>query len=223
MYLASRLHKEISKSLPKSLIGQELSYPALSKLLNKCVRFSGAKIRVQKDAEFSKKKRQYFTFSGYYDTEKKNSIVVTLHVMPDREHFKITRSNYDTLVFLFSQVIQHEFIHKSQFTFRPDQVERKIKVFHSDKISKKKLEQIEYLREWCEVEAYAHDIAMEINYFYPNDNPNTVIKNIDSKRKLDSYQLYKKTFARTNWDRLKKSLLRKIWKWLPSAHVPVSC
>jgi hypothetical protein len=123
---------------------------------------------------------------------------------------------------MLSQILQHEFIHESQFAFRPDQAERKVKVFHSDKLSKKRLTEIEYLREWCEIEAYAHDIAMEINYYYSHIRPSTVIKHIDSHRKLYSYRFYKRVFKGTDWTRLKKSLLRKIWRWIPSAQGPIA-
>lgn len=123
---------------------------------------------------------------------------------------------------MLSQIVQHEFIHESQFSFRPDQAERKVKVFHSDKISKKRLSEIEYLREWCEIEAYAHDIAMEINYYYSHLRPSTVIKHIDTHNKLYSYMFYKRAFKGTDWTRLKKSLLRKIWRWIPSAQGPIA-
>ena len=123
---------------------------------------------------------------------------------------------------MLSQILQHEKIHESQFYFRPDQAERKVRVYHSDKISKKRLAQIEYLREWCEIEAYAHDIAMEINQYYSYLNPSTVMKHIDKHTKLYSYMFYKKAFKGTDWSRLKKSLLRKIWRWIPSAQGPVA-
>jgi hypothetical protein len=226
MYLAGKIHKELKTHFaPEELIGCEIPYGEISKRLNRILRPMGAKIRVKRDPELKTKKtsiKQNYTFSGYYETErKKNAIVLSVHLNPSKRTFKFTKQNYNGMIFMFSQIAQHEFIHESQFYFRPDQAERKVRVYHSDKISKKRLEQIEYLREWCEIEAYAHDIAMEINYYYGNMNPSTVIKHIDKHTKLYSYMFYKRAFKGTDWNRLKKSLLRKIWRWIPSAQVPL--
>lgn len=227
MYLASKIHKELKHHFPADdIIGVELAYGAITGRLNKVLRPLGAKIRVKRDKELKVNcgsNKQPYNFSGYFDTEKKkNAIVLNVHFTPSRNTFKFTRRNYNGFIFMLSQILQHEFIHESQFAFRPVQAERKVKVFHSDKISKKRLLQIEYLREWCEIEAYAHDIAMEINYYYPHLKPSAVIKHIDKHRKLYSYMFYKRDFKGTDWTRLKKSLLRKIWRWIPSAQGPLA-
>ena len=227
MYLASKIHKELKAHFPADdIIGSEIPYGQISRKLNKILRPLGAKIRVKRDKEMRVKRgsvKQPYTFSGYYDTgKKKNAIVLNMHFSPSRNTFKFTRQNYNGFVFMLSQILQHEKIHESQFYFRPDQAERKVRVYHSDKISKKRLAQIEYLREWCEIEAYAHDIAMEINQYYSSLNPSTVIKHIDKHKKLYSYMFYQKAFKGTDWSRLKKSLLRKIWRWIPSAQGPAA-
>lgn len=227
MYLASKLHKELRHHFPADeIIGQEIPYGVITKRLNNILRPLGAKIRVKRDRELKVKRgsvKQPYNFSGYYDTEKKkNAIVLNVHFSPSRNTFKFTRTNYQGFIFMLSQIVQHEFIHDSQFSFRPEQAERKVKVYHSDKISKKRLSEIEYLREWCEIEAYAHDIAMEINFYYSHLRPSTVIKHIDRHRKLYSYMFYKRAFKGTDWTRLKKSLLRKIWRWIPSAQAPLA-
>lgn len=207
------------------MTGREVPYTEITKRLNKILRPMGAKIKTHRDITLKTSKRstqQPFMFSGYFDTEKeKDAIVLTLHRAPNKTTHKFTKKNYDCFIFVFSQILQHEKIHESQFFFRPEQAEKKIKVYHSDKISKKRKEQIEYLREWCEVEAYAHDIAMEINTYYKDKNPEYVLRHIDKhNRYLNSYKVYTKAFKGTDWDRLRKSLLRKIWRWLPSAHGP---
>lgn len=222
MYLANKLHKEIYTHFsPNDIIGHELTYGQISRRMNKILRPLGAKAKVFRDANLKNKSgssRQYYSFSGYYDTEAVGvPIVITAHFASNKKTFLFTRARYNGFMFMFSQIVQHEFIHKSQFQFRPDHSARKVKVYHSDKISKKRLLQIEYLREWCEIEAYAHDIAMEINEYYSSSNPSTILKHIDGHRKLYSYKFYKDAFKGTEWDRLKKSLLRKIWRWLPSA------
>jgi hypothetical protein len=226
MYLASKIHKELNIHFaPNDIIGREIPYGEISKMLNNILHPMGAKIRVNRDKTLKMRKGnriQPYSFSGYFDTgKKKNAIVLNIHLTPSRKTFKFTRTNYNGFIFMFSQVVQHEFIHKSQYAFRPDQANRLVKVYHSDKLSKERIKQIDYLREWCEIEAYAHDIAMEINQYYPDVKPETIIKHIDKHKKLYSYRFYLNTFRGTDWDRLKKSLLRKIWRWLPSAQGPL--
>ena len=222
MYLANKLHKEMDILMPPvNFIGKTFTYSQLSKVLNKLVKPFGAKARVVKDIDIGiiSKKREIFEFSGYFDTGD-NSIGITAHLDNKKNTITFTKAKYNKFRFLLSQTIQHEFIHKSQFTFRPEQAERTIVVYHSDRISGHRLDAIDYYREWCEVEAYAHNIAMEINYHYSNLNPNTIIKNIDKYRNLTSYKRYKNAFAGTDWSRVKTSLLKKTWKWLSSAHAP---
>jgi len=221
MYLASKLHKEINTHFsPDEIIGSELTYAQISRRMNKILRPLGAKGKVVRDDNLKSKSnsRQYYSFSGYYDTEATGiPIVINVHFASNRKTFSFTRARYNGFMFMLSQIIQHEFIHKSQYEFRPEHSERLVKVYHSDKLSKKRLKQIEYLSSWCEIEAYAHDIAMEINQYYPTSYPSTIWKHIDGHRKLYSYKFYKDAFKGTDWDRLKKSLMRKIWRWLPSA------
>ena len=224
MYIASKLHKQMDLRFSSDeIIGKTLSYADVSKALNGILRPLGASIRVVRCSTLNTA-RDIFDFSGYFDIQKKrNKIRITLHVPKNRDSITITKSAYNRLRFHFSQVVQHEFIHLSQFSFRPEQAERKIKVYHSHKLSKQQVDEIEYLREWCEIEAYAHDIAMEINYFYPNRKPHAVINRIDNFTKLYSYKKYKEAFKSTEWNRLRTSLLRKCWKWIPVAHPPKKC
>jgi hypothetical protein len=224
MYLASKLHKEIEKHFPPDdIIGSELTYGQISRRMNKILRPLGAKGKIVRDVNLKNtvSSYQYYSFSGHYDTEEKViPIVINAHFAPNKKKFLFTRARYNGFMFMLSQTIQHEFIHKSQYEFRPEHSDRLIKVYHSDKLSKKRLKHIEYLSTWCEIEAYAHDIAMEINQYYPTSNPATILKYIDGHRKLYSYKFYKDAFKGTEWDRLKKSLMRKIWRWIPCALGP---
>ena len=221
MYIASKLHKQMDVHFsPDDFIGKKLSYVDVSKALNTIVRPLGACVRVVRFSNLNTA-RDIFDFSGYFDVQKKrNKIGITLHVPKNRNSITITKSAYNRLRFHLSQVVQHEFIHLSQFSFRPEQAERKIKVYHSHTLSKQQVNEIEYLSEWFEIEAYAHDIAMEINYFYPKRKPHAVINQIDKFTNLYSYKKYKEGFKGTEWNRLRTSLLRKCWKWIPVAHVP---
>lgn len=222
MFLASKLHKQMVRQLsPQDFLGVEVSYADLSKKLNALLKPFGIKARVAKDDTMNKEKSSPFVFSGYYDTQKKRMpIVITLHVPSKKEAVKFNKVRYNYLMFTLSQIVQHEYIHKSQFTYRPEESEKRVSVMWDKQLPKEKIEKINYLREWCEIEAYAHDIAMEIKANYPDVKPETVLKQIDKYPKLWSYVFYKKPFRGVKWDKVKKSLMKKIWRWLPVAHVP---
>jgi len=220
------LYKELEQNFGPEMIGQVLTYRQLSRRLNKIFRKDGIKVRIYKDDGYGvgkKSKAQPFSFSGYYEPDKEETpITIFIHLPAKKDKFKFTKINYPAFIFVFSQTIQHEMIHHSQYSFRNEDNEKMVKVYHSNRLSKKRKEQINYLREWCEIEAYAHDIAMEMNYYYGYNKPEQNLKNIDELSKLITYRYYKEVFRGTGWHKVKKSLLKKIWRWIPVAHVPGS-
>lgn len=225
MHLAGKIHKELKAHFsPDNIVGTVMTCRQVSLTLNKILRPMGAQLRIIKDRQLTAKNgstREYYSFSGYYNSGRnKNPIMINLHITPTKKLFKFTPKRYTTFVFMFSQVVQHEFIHQCQNQFRPEQFDRKIKTHYSNRIAKKRLKEIDYLSAWSEIEAYAHDIAMEIHHYYSNENPVKILKNIDQQKYLYSFICYKDAFKGVDWSKLKKSLLRKVWKWLPSAHIP---
>lgn len=222
MFLASKLHKRMEQILPpQKFLGVEVPYTELSKMFNTLLKPYGIKARVARDDSMNKEKSAPFVFSGYFDTQKKRMpIVITLHVPSAKDAVKFNKVRYNYLMFSLSQIVQHEYIHKSQFTFRPEESEKRVSVMWDKNLPKEKIDQIDYLREWCEIEAYAHDIAMEIKFNYPDKKPEQVLKELDKHHKLWSYMFYKKPFRGVKWDKVKKSLVKKIWRWLPVAHIP---
>ena len=120
---------------------------------------------------------------------------------------------YNDFQFLVSQTIQHETIHQDQFKHREDKGEKATIDF---KLTYQNIvEDRYYLSDNDEIDAYAHDIAMEIKHFYPHMDPYFVLKTISYKRKLSSYTYYKKTFRGCDWKDIKKRLLLKTYKWIP--------
>lgn len=222
MYLADKLHKQMDVLLPpEQFIGHEISYEDLSKRLNELTRKVGAKIRVARDDQMDKKKRLPFDISGYYDASRKyQQIVLTLYVPKSKNALVFTKGIYNMLRFDVSRVLQHELVHQHQFAVRPEITNKVIAIPYSNNISKDKKANILYLSEQCEIEAYAHDIAMEIRWFYPEMNPMTVMKNIDKYRNVPSYRFYKRVFANTEWEKIKKMLFKKAIRWASTAKVP---
>lgn len=218
MLLAAKLHRKMDEVLlPEKLVNRKVSYSEFSKMLNEVLRPLGGYVRVMRDSDYT---GNFCTLSGYYDTDLKQKLCIMVHVSGVSDHIKLTLKKYNTFRFMFSQIVQHEFIHRSQFEFNPDLDKRNIRVGLSNRLSKDQLAQINYLREWYEVEAYAHDIAMEIAHYHRKKRPETVLKRIDHFKHLESYQLYAKAFRGTDWQKLKIVLLKKTWKWLQTVKIP---
>jgi hypothetical protein len=65
-----------------------------------------------------------------------------------------------------------------------------------------------------EIDAYSHDIAMEILYFYGESQKYKIIRNISRKKEVESYRMYENTFKNSNWESIRKKLIKKTYLWL---------
>ena len=66
-----------------------------------------------------------------------------------------------------------------------------------------------------EIDAFAHDLAMEICYHYPEHDYKNVLKFINEFDRLDTWKIYRKTFKKARWNHVRNELLRKTYRWLP--------
>ena len=142
---------------------------------------------------------------------------VVLNFPKQQKHYSVSNENWRDFKFAVSQVCQHETIHELQWQNRDTGGEPCTLDFRNltGSISEDK----EYLADIDEIDAYGHDIAMEIKYSYPNKDPYEILKTIDSRRKVWSYIYYKKTFKGDDWSNIKNRLLKKTYQWMP--HVTV--
>ena len=154
--------------------------------------------------------------SGLYDMVEDIKYVV-LNFPKQQKHYSVSNENWREFKFAVSQVCQHETIHELQWQNRDTGGEPCTLDFRNltGSISEDK----EYLADIDEIDAYGHDIAMEIKYSYPNKDPYEILKTIDSRRKVWSYIYYKKTFKGDDWSNIKNRLLKKTYQWMP--HVTV--
>lgn len=223
MYLASRLTRDLDEHFSsKEFLNKTMKYAKLTEAFSRILRPLDAKFRIVKDKSLipapGTRPQLNYAFSGWFDMDKKTcAVVVNLHVDPSKTEFKMTPAKYNTFRFLFSQVTQHEFIHKSQYEFRPDQSERSIKIRSVRKLSPQRMQQIQYLSQWCEIDAHAHDIAMEIKQYYPAVDSGHVIARMESYSKLSTYRDYTTAFRGIEWTPLRRALVRKVWRWAQSA------
>lgn len=208
------LINETIESRKSKLIGRS-SYNYMIGVLNRAFRQKDPYIfKYELRSEYRKGD---FSVSGLYDIVKDKKYII-LNFPKSCTLFDVTEQNWQIFKFAISQVCQHETIHQLQWRRRGPDSDRKPPVeFCSEDM--KDMESKEYLSDVDEIDAYAHDIAMEIKYFYPNKNPEQILSNINRYKKLWSYSYYRHTFQNSEWSNIQNRLLKKTYQWLPRTHV----
>lgn len=209
MYLASTIDQILEDKKPK-LIGKP-SYFYIANTLNRSFKKTlPFKFRFETFDDYGP---DDFSISGLYDMEEDVKYII-FNFPTERKHYKINNDNWRDLKFAISQVCQHETIHQLQWQHR-----KKLDVESAEldfrNLSGDISEDKEYLADIDEIDAYGHDIAMEIKFCYPKKDPYDILRTIDSRKKLWSYNYYKKTYKGDDWYDIKKRLLKKTYQWLP--------
>lgn len=186
----------------------EMKFKKLSSLIKKMFRKYDVKVVEIRDVL-----DEYFAFGGEYDVEE-NYISITAYVpRSKKDTFRLNKSDWENFKFTLMQTLHHELVHQYQYVMRED-----LTWIRHYKIEAKgpmcKLEDRVYLSDKDEVDAYAHDLALEIKYYYPNKKLSEVFKNIKRKKCLSTYNLYNTAFRYTDWFNIRKVLLKKTYKWL---------
>ena len=168
--------------------------------------------------EFVSERKPYFlpdflSVSGSYDPVDDLRSVNIVHASHIRKLFIRDLNRFS---FLISQTIKHETIHRRQRKYRYD---KRYMVSKKSYINKYRHSESRYLADPEEIHAYAHDIALEVIFFYPKKPPLYVIENIESTKKLDSYNYYKSIFRGQPWNQVKNSLIKQTKKWLPHVNL----
>lgn len=208
MYLSQQIN-EVLESNKNRFLGCN-SYSAIVRRLGMSFGFpKDLKFRYE---QFNDIDEEEFTVSGLYDMTTNKKYVI-LNFSDTSDKITLNSFSFNQFKFFVSQTIQHETIHQDQWQYR-DGTEDPVKLDFRHVVGSLS-EEREYLSDIDEIDAYGHDIAMEIKYFYPKDDPFNVLKNINKKRKIPSYGYYKHTFKNTSWSKVKKRLLSKTYKWIP--------
>lgn len=204
MYLAKEIDQALEKSKPK-LLGTN-SYKSITYNLNKSFGKKDLKFRYE---TFDNFEENDFSVSGLYDMHTDVRYIVFNFASTTN---KITLEDWRVFKFETSQAIQHESIHQLQWQHRdPGDDSWKLEFRLMQEADD---DDPEYLSDVDEIDAYSHDIAMEIKFYYPQRDPYEVFRNINKCRKLASYNYYKKTFRNCDWLDIKKRLLTKTYRWL---------
>lgn len=154
-----------------------------------------------------------FSVGGSFDIERKRQSI-ELDLFFRTKTFKWDDHNKQEFKFLVSQVLQHELIHRYQHTSRPDNYQS-ILYFSIESNRHGDQKELDYLSEFDEIEAYAHDIALEICRYYKED-PYEVLKTINRRRKIQTWTMYKRAFKNCeDWSPVRNKLLGKVYRWIP--------
>ena len=208
MYLSKDIDNRFTQNRLK--FNGFVTYRALgTRLRNTFSDFNNLKFKVVK---FEDLDVNQFSVAGLYDQSTDMKYVI-LNVSKYSDEMLFDTHVWKDFSFLVSQTIQHETIHQDQFKHREETDEKfDIDFRFTPQLT---IEDRFYLADNDEIDAYAHDIAMEIKHFYPLSNPYDILKSIRSKRKLPSFSFYKNTFKGCEWSDIKKRLLLKTYKWIP--------
>ena len=149
---------------------------------------------------------------GYYEFED-DSITLELIVSPNSSTVIVKEAEWQGFAFLLSQTVQHELIHRYQYTVRPQDVfTQRFEYFGG-----LSTENRDYYSEDDEIHAYAHCLALELNYKYKGKRLEKVLRNPNSIRGCDTWNTYKRVFKGFDWEDIRRALLKHTIKWLPSA------
>lgn len=159
--------------------------------------------------------KDYFTVSGLYDMNT-DTRYVCFNFSARSKSISISKNKWPEFKFLTSQAIQHETIHKYQWQYRDVNFEAE-KVDFRNMDTKVDNEERAYLADVDEIDAYGHDIAMEIKYYYPTKNPYEILNRISTTRKIPSYSYYKRTYKGCDWQKVRKKLIQRAYKWIKYA------
>lgn len=209
MYLAPKID-EVLESKKSKLIGRSKYYHVTSVLNRAFQKVEPFKFRYETYEDYGK---DDYSVSGLYDMETDVRYII-LNLPKDTKYLTLDEKRWSEFKFAISQVCQHESIHQCQWSFRSGyELEKEPLEFRNK--SNEPVDELQlYLADPDEIEAYAHDIAMEIKFYYPKSNPYDVLKVVGRKKKLWSYMYYKKTFKGEDWSLIKKHLLKKTYRWL---------
>lgn len=212
MYLAMYINEAL-ETIKTKLVNRSPAYFVITNILDRAFKEEKIKFKYETYNEIDK---NMYSVSGLYDMEKDKRYII-FNFSSKGCILEINERNWKDFKFEISQVIQHETIHRDQWSARDFEITEKFTIDFRSLMgqNESREEEMAYLADIDEIDAYAHDIAMEIKHYYPKNNPYNVLKTINSKRKLWSYKYYKNTFRGEEWYQIKKLLLKKTYLWLP--------
>jgi len=217
MHLAKAIDTQIMNSALVESWGTTITTTQFKRMVNDIINPFDARAVIRR----VKGKGKGMKIGGAFRGDRKGKKIDVIYLLPlRRKHITLSTRVLNRIIFLTSQTLQHELIHKAQDRRYGERFYTKnFPVAHSSRIQKKRKDDIQYYSTHEEVDCLAQIIAMELVYNHPNEPIDRLFKNID-RRKSQCYRRYTSTFRNTEWSGLKRELLKKIWKWLPKVFAP---
>ena len=217
MHLAKTIDARLVNSRLVELRGATISVAEFRRLINETIDPFDAKVVIRR---LRGKVKHKMKIGGSFASYRKGKKIHITYLLPLRaKTITIKTRSLNRILFLTSQTLQHELIHKAQDKRRGQKFyTNRFPVTYSSRIQQKRKDDINYYSTHEEVDCFAQNIAMELVYNHPTESISQLFKNID-KRKSQCYRRYIATFKNTEWSALRKELLKKIWKWLPKVSV----
>lgn len=210
MELGTRIWKRLQKHTAE--LKGHVSESEILRILTGIIKPYGCKVVIKQK---KMPKSAYFTVGGEYcPVTVRQPITIFLILNSEKTGIYFTKNRLQSFLFLISQAIQHELIHKTQCK---NNKKFYTETYHFTKGSSTNgLSTLQYFAMKEEVEAYAHDLAMEIKYHYADLDSNIVMRNINNYEQLATWKMYKRAFRKSRWPIVRNQLLKKTFKWLPS-------
>jgi len=211
MYLARQID-DILESKKDKLVGRNSYYYIIQVLNRSFHKIEPFTFRYETFKDFN---QGDYSVSGYFDSEHGTKYII-LNFSNNHKTFTICSQRWKEFKFTLSQVCQHESIHQHQWQHRDSSMYEVLPPEFRNAEEKTDInEERDYLSDFDEIDAYAHDIIMEIKHYYPKKCPYRVLKSMNHHKKIWSYNYYKKTFKGTEWNVIKNRLYKKAYKWIP--------
>jgi hypothetical protein len=194
MYLSSKIFR-ILDSNKNIFIGKQYTVDLKNNLqrIFKSFNLIVTIYNTQEDSEY--------ILGASYDNES-DEIEMNIFLDKDSVDFSLKEEEWRSFRFKVSQILQHELIHREQY--RRKVVDNGY-IFSDERT---------YLSNPDEIDAYSHDIAMEIVYFYGETQKYEIIRNISEKSEVASYKIYENIFKNSDWELIRRKLIKKTYLWL---------
>jgi hypothetical protein len=213
MYLGKQIWRRLNK-LSDWITGR-VGPTSIEEKVNEMLTPYGAKCRIIQ-LKLSNKKT-WFMIGGEFDPSTIfKPITIDICLNSTKKYIYFTQKRKERFLFLLSQTLQHELVHKLQWKHGSSSAFYSKYYYFTPGNSKSSPKTMQYLAMVEEIDAYAHDLAMEIKFLYPHDDPAKILKNISQYPDLNTWKMYSRTFKRARWLQVRNELLRKTYKWLPA-------
>lgn len=204
MYLARKINKRL-KPLYDALRGRDtILHSDLRKLIQTAIRPFDARVMMYGEAITN----DDIGISGVFEPANKRwPITIEVHVSKYRDKVYLTQKNIKHMVYAIFQSLSHELIHQYQYRYRED--DAPILVYSLGDMAPMNPLQA-YLAEIDEIDAYAHDIAVDLFHHYPHD----YMDHLRNGRYMNSlaWKMYQDAFEGTDWKDIHNRLLKKTYQ-----------